>query len=341
MKILCFGEIMIRLTPPNMLRLVQTTSFDVQYAGSEANVAVSLAQFGVPSAYVTRVPHTELGRTALGAISRYGVDTTPSVFGGDRLGLYYLEMGMGRRGSKVVYDRAGSGMATVKRGMIDWKKALKGVTWLHWSGITAALSQSAADVTLDALKAASKMGITISCDLNYRANLWKYGKTPAQIMPELVEYCDVLMGDGDAFNLFFDIKADNTVTPSRDEAESIKGYLKKVSERFPKLKYTTMTAREGFSASHNTYKGFLYDGVNIYASKVYDIPDILDRIGGGDAFMAGLIYGMVKNNDPQHIVEFATAAATLKHYVVGDYNLATVSEVESLVQGNMGGRVSR
>ncbi len=348
MKIVCFGEIMLRLTPPNHQRLAQATSLDVQYGGSEANVAVSLAQFGTPSAYVTRVPDSPLGNAALSELRRYGVDTTPSVFGGERLGAYYLEIGAGARGSRVIYDRAHSGVASLEVGMIDWEIALQNATWLHWSGITPAVSQSAADATLAALKVADKMGITISCDLNYRANLWQYGKTPAQIMPELVELTDVLMGDATAFDLFFDVQGENN-----------QDLLTKVIAKFPKIRYASMTARRGHTASHNTYTGFLFDGKTLFQSREFDIPDILDRIGGGDAFMAGLIYGLSKIMTPsryvgtgtqyssaispdfQSITEFATAAATLKHYVHGDFNLTSVAEVEALMGGNTGGRVSR
>lgn len=334
MKILCFGEIMMRLTPPNHQKIAQATSLDIQYGGSEANVAVSLAQFGLKSAYTTRVPNTDLGRAALGELAKYGVDTTPSVFGGARLGLYFLEMGAGLRGSKVVYDRAHSGVASLEKGMIDWENALNGVTWLHWSGITPAVSQSAAEVTLEALKTAQKMGITVSCDLNYRANLWQYGKHPAEIMPELLQNSNVMLGDGDTIDLYFGIKGANYAE-----------VFEKTAAAFPNLDYLAMTARKAFHASHNTYKGFLYskhfENDKMIASKEYDMPEILDRIGGGDAFMAGLIYGLAKNTPPQYAIEFATAAAILKHYVNGDFNLSSLSEVEALVNGNTGGRVSR
>ncbi len=334
MKILCFGEIMMRLTPPNQQRFLQTTQFDLQFGGSEANVAVSLAQFGENAAYVTRVPNSDLGRAALGELAKYGVDATPSVFGGARLGLYFLEMGAGLRGSKVIYDRANSGVATLEKGMIDWEKALNGVTWLHWSGITPAVSQSAADATLEALQMAQKMSITVSCDLNYRANLWQYDKQPSEIMPELLRNSNVMLGDGDTIALYFGIKG-------ADYAE----IFEKTAAEFPNLDYLAMTARKAFHASHNTYKGFLYsthfENDKMIESKEYDMPEILDRIGGGDAFMAGLIYGLSKNTPPQYAVEFATAAATLKHYIRGDFNVSTVTEVESLMKGNTGGRVSR
>jgi 2-dehydro-3-deoxygluconokinase len=345
--IICFGEIMLRLTPPNNHRLIQATSLDIQYGGSEANVAVSLAQLGRRAAYVSRVPDTALGRAALSELNRYGVDTTPSVFGGDRLGVYFLEMGAGSRGTKVIYDRAHSGMASLKAGHIDWQKILsaglpsgkeeKGVNWFHWSGITPAISQSAAEATLEAVQMAKQMGLMVSCDLNYRANLWQYGKQPSAIMPELLRGCDVMLGDGDTIDLYFGIKG-------KDYA----AVFDKTFAAFPNLSYIAMTARKAFHASHNAYKGFLHDGKKLYESREYDMPAILDRIGGGDAFMAGLIYGLtqvgVLANDltlEQYAVEFATAAATLKHYVHGDFNLSRQEDVAALMAGNSGGRVSR
>ena len=329
--IICFGEIMLRLTPPNQERLLQMRQLDVQFGGSEANVAVSLAQFGTKVQYVTRIPGSEIGHAALGEVRRYGVDTTPAVYGGDRLGLYYLEMGAGNRSSKVIYDRAHSGMASLQKGIIDWDTIFKTATWFHWSGITPAISQSAADATLEAIQAAQKAGIIVSCDLNYRANLWKYGKTPADIMPELMKGCDVMLGDGDTIDTYFGIKGTDYLE-----------VMEKTSATFPKLQYIAMTARKAYHATHNAYKGFLYDGKTLLESREYDIPDILDRIGAGDAFMGGLIYCLSKQNPtPQYAVDFAAATAALKHSVRGDFNLVAVSEVESLMKGNTGGKVSR
>ncbi len=328
---ICFGEIMLRLTPPNQERLLQMRQLDVQFGGSEANVAVSLAQFGAKVQYVTRVPTNEMGHAALGEVRRYGVDTTSSVYGGDRLGLYYLEMGAGNRSSKVIYDRANSGMASLQKGMIDWAAVFKTATWFHWSGITPAISQSAADATLEAIQAAQKAGITVSCDLNYRANLWKYGKTPADIMPELMKGCDVMLGDGDTIDTYFGIKGSDYLE-----------VMEKTFSAFPKLQYIAMTARKAYHATHNAYKGFLHNGTTLFESREYDIPDILDRIGAGDAFMGGLIYCLSKQKPtPQYAVDFATATAALKHSVRGDFNLVSVSEVESLMGGNTGGKVSR
>lgn len=333
MKILCFGEIMLRLSPPDGLRFAQAHCFDAVFGGSEANVAVSLAQLGLPSAYATRVPDSELGRAALGALARYGVDVQRVAFGGERLGLYFLEMGAGLRSSKVLYDRQNSGMASLAPGMLDWRKILDGATWLHWSGITPALSQSAADATLEALEIAAEMRLRVSCDLNYREKLWKYGKTPAQIMPRLVALTDVLLGDATAFGICLGIP-----TQGLEDSEM----LRRVAEQFPRLSQLAMTSRAGFSASHNTYKGALFDGKNLHRSQAHDLPDMLDRVGSGDAFMAGLIFGLHKMpGTAAEIVEFAAAAAALKHYVRGDFNLSTEQEVRARMAGEAAGRVNR
>ena len=328
--IICFGEIMLRLSPPNNLRMAQARSLDVQYGGSEANVAVALAQFGAQSAYVTRVPDSEVGRSSLGELKKYGVDTSLTVFGGKRLGLYYLEVGAGNRSSKVVYDREGSGMATLQEGMIDWHHIFKGATWFHWSGITPAISQSAADATLEAIKIANESGIIVSCDLNYRGNLWQYGKKPSEIMPELLNGCAVMLGDGDTIDTYFDIKGSD-----------YKEVFEKTFQRFPKLQYIAMTARRAFHASHNAYKGFLHDVKTLYESIEFDVPDIIDRIGAGDAFMGGLIYCLQKQLPPQYCVDFSAATGAMKHSIHSDFHLATAAEVEHLMQGNTGGKVSR
>jgi 2-dehydro-3-deoxygluconokinase len=330
-KILCFGEVMLRLTPPDHQRIIQTRTFDLVYGGSEANVAVSLARMGLQTSYITRVPDNDLGQGALSALRQHNVDVSTTITGGDRLGLYFLEMGAGRRGSKILYDRQGSGMATIAPGMISWATVCAGARWLHWSGITPALSEGAAATTAEGIAAARQQGLTISCDLNFRANLWKYGKTPAQVMPELVAMTDVMLGDATAFELYFGITADS------DEA-----LMAKVAQHFPQMKVIAMTRREGASASHNTYQGLLYDGKTAHISTKYDMPDMLDRIGGGDAFMAGLIYGLIQMPEqPSAVINYATAAATLKHYTHGDFNLSTVEEVRNLMSGNSGGRVNR
>ena len=329
--ITCFGEIMMRLSPPDNLKISQADCLEMKFGGSEANVAVSLSRLGMTAQYVTRVPDTDIGKTALYELNKWGVTTNNCLFGGERLGLYFLEHGAGYRASKVMYDRSHSGMATLEKGMIDWKKTLQETKWLHWSGITPAISQSAADATLEAVSMAKIMGVTVSCDLNYRANLWQYGKRPADIMPELLPYCDVVLGDGFAFEHYFGING-----------LSEEDFLRQLFGMFPQLKYAAMTSRQGFSASHNAYKGYLFDGHQFIDSKTYDIPDIIDRIGAGDAFMSGLVYGILQYSEHlTKVVEFATAAATLKHYIKGDFNLSTPEEVEALMSGNTGGKVNR
>ncbi len=329
MKVVCFGEILLRLSPPDGLRWLQTGAFDAHYGGSEANVAVSLAQLGIPAAFVSRVPSNDLGKAALGALARYGVDTSPAVWGGERLGLYFLENGVGRRGSKVIYDRKGSGMSEILPGMIPWRTVLEGADWLHWSGITCALSENAAAATLEALHIASEMGVRISCDLNYRQQLWHYA-TPESIMPELTAYVDLMLGDATAFDIYYGIRAENQEI-----------LLAKVTERFPRLKSLAMSARQGYSASHNAYQCFLFEGGKIFASPVYELPDMLDRIGAGDAFMAGLLFGKINGTDPEETVSFAAAAAALKHYVRGDFNLSSAAEIRALMGGSSGGHVQR
>lgn len=325
---------MLRLSPPGAQRMVQARQFEAVYGGSEANVAVSLAQFGIQTAYLTRLPDNELGQAALSAVAQHGVATHLALQGGDRLGIYFLEQGAGRRASKVRYDRAGSGMASLGPGMIDWRAALEHATWLHWSGITPALSQGAADALSEGLTVAKELNIPISCDMNYRANLWNYGKKPDEIMPALLAFTDVLLGDETAFDICLGIKNEVDTAP-----EVVLSAVKTV---FPRLRHIAMTRREGFSASHNSYQGLIFDGQRLFTSKKYELPDMLDRIGSGDAFMAGLLFGLQKADaDLQEVIEFATAAAAFKHYISGDFNLCTEAEVRALMAGNSGGRVSR
>jgi 2-dehydro-3-deoxygluconokinase len=330
-KTLCFGELLLRLTPPNHLRLPQTSLLEVQFTGSEANVAVALSHFGVPTSFVTRVPDNDVGKMGLGLLKKYGVDTQSCVFGGERLGLFYLEQGVGQRASKVLYDRSYSSLATIEGGQIDWATVFEGVSWFHWSGITPAISQAAADETLTALKIAKSLNIKVSCDLNYRASLWRYGKDPSVIMPELVSYCDVLLGDGDTIRTYFGI-----------DEKYYTLLAKRTVKAFPNLQYLALTARQAFHASHNTYQGFLFDKKTLYTSQQHNIEAILDRLGTGDAFMAGLIYCLQKSDtSPQDAVEFAAASAVLNHTIYGDFNLITEGEVLAVINGNTGGKVIR
>jgi len=344
-KVVTFGEIMLRLAPPDFLRFSQANSFDVVYGGGESNVAVSLANYGIPVDFVTRLPKNDIGECALMEMRKRGVGTNYIVYGGDRLGIYFLETGAVSRGSKVVYDRAHSAISEIKPGMIDWAKAFEGADWFHWTGITPAISQGAADACLEAVKIASEMGLTISTDLNYRAKLWKYGKEPEEIMTELVSYCDVILGNEEDAEKHFGIHPDGLdVTKHGHDvtAEAFLSVCQKMMKKFPRAKKVITTLRGSISASHNTWAGVMYNGKNMFKSTTYQITHIVDRVGGGDSFMGGLIYGLkTYPNDEQKALDFAVAASALKHTIKGDANLATVSEVEKLLSGDASGRVAR
>ena len=342
-KVVTFGEVMMRLSPPGFLRFGQARSFDVTYGGGEANVAVSLANFGVPVDYVTRLPKNDLGEACIQFLRQYGVGVDKIVRGLDRLGIYFLEMGAVQRGSKVIYDRAGSAIATIERGMIDWKGVFADAHWFHWTGITPAISAGTADVCLEAVQVAKEMGLTISCDLNYRAKLWKWGKTAGEVMPELVRYCDVAIGNEEDADKVFGIRAPEAdVIAGKVEAEKYQYVSEELARRLPNLKTIAITLRGSISASHNTWAGVLWDQEKFYVAPIYDITDIVDRVGGGDAFMAGLIYGLLTYGDNrQAALDFAVAASCLKHSIVGDFNMVTVSEVEKMIGGDVSGRVAR
>ncbi|TKJ30128.1 MAG: 2-dehydro-3-deoxygluconokinase [Chloroflexi bacterium B3_Chlor] len=342
-KVVTFGEIMLRLSPPGFLRFGQARSFDVIYGGGEANVAVSLANFGAPVDYVTRLPDNDLGDACVQFLRQYGVGVDKIVRGGDRLGIYFLEMGAVQRGSKVIYDRAGSAIATIERGMIDWKRVFADADWFHWTGITPAISAGTADVCLEAVMVAREKGLTVSCDLNYRKKLWKWGKTPREVMPDLVTHSDIAIGNEEDADKVFGIKAPETdVIAGRVEAEKYRYVCEEVARRFPNLKSIAITLRGSISASHNTWSGVLWDQAEFYVGPTYDITHIVDRVGGGDAFMGGLIYGLrTYGADRQRALDFAVAASCLKHSIVGDFNMVTVAEVERLIGGDVSGRVSR
>lgn len=344
-KIITFGEIMLRLSTPGYLRFGQAKQFDATYGGGEANVAVSLANYGMDAKFVTRLPENDIAKACLKDLRSYGVDTSSIVYGGDRLGIYFLETGAVARPSKVVYDRANSSIATIKPGDIDWKKVLEGADWFHWTGITPALSQGAADVCLEAIKAANAMGITVSCDLNYRKNLWKYGKKASEVMPALVEGSDVILGNEEDADKVFGIKPegfDVTSTGGQIDQRRFQSVGEQLMKRFPRAKKVIITLRGSINANHNTWGGVLWDGKALYQSPRYDITHIVDRVGGGDSFMGGLIYGLLTyTGDDQKALNFAVAASCLKHTIFGDYNQVTVAEVENLMKGDASGRVSR
>lgn len=343
-KVVTFGEIMLRLATPEHLRFRQARSFNATFGGGEANVAVSLANYGIDVDYVTRLPQNDLGAACAAELRSFGVGTSNIVYGGERLGIYYLETGAVARPSKVVYDRAHSSAATVERGMIDWEQVLAGADWFHWTGITPAISASAAEVCLDACRAANRLGVKVSCDLNYRKNLWKYGKTAAEVMPALVECCDVILGNEEDAEKVFGIKPegfDAASTQGEVDAAAFHSVCTQLMVRFPRAKKVVITLRGSINADHNTWGGVLFDGETLYRSPRYDITDIVDRVGGGDSFMGGLIYGLLTYDDDQRALNFAAAASALKHTIYGDFNMVSVAEVENLMKGDGSGRVAR
>jgi 2-dehydro-3-deoxygluconokinase len=342
-KVVTFGEIMLRLSTPGFERFSQSRQFNIQFGGGEANVAVSLANFGIPVDFVTRLPQNDIAQACLMELRRFGVGVSNIVWGGDRLGIYFLESGAVARASKVIYDRAWSSVATIQPGMIDWDKVLDGVTWFHWTGITPAISEGAASICLQAVQTANKKGITVSTDLNYRKNLWKYGKKASDVMPELVAGCDIILGNEEDAEKVFGIKPEKgDVTRGHVEATAYESVCRQLKQRFPRAEKIIITLRGSISASHNTWSGVLWNGTKMLQAPVYDITPIVDRVGGGDSFMGGLIYGLITYaNDDQKALNFAVAASCLKHTIPGDFNLVTVEEVEKLMSGDASGRVSR
>jgi len=342
-KIVTFGEIMLRLSPPGFQRFTQAHSFEAVYGGGEANVAVSLANFGEEVEYVTRLPKNELGDACLMSLRGCGIHTEHIARGGERIGIYFLETGAAQRASKVIYDRANSSFSTIQTGTIDWKKVFEVADWFHWTGITPAVSQGAAGVCREAIQVAREMGITVSTDLNYRAKLWKWGKPAGEVMTELVGMCDVALGNEEDAEKVFGIKTlEADVTSGKVDADHYHFVCEELAKKFPSLKTISITLRGSLSASHNTWSSVLWHGGKFFSASTYNILPIIDRVGGGDAFMAGLIYGLRKYKDgPQQALNFAAAAACLKHSIIGDFNAVSVSEVETLMGGDASGRVSR
>jgi 2-dehydro-3-deoxygluconokinase len=342
-RVVTFGEIMMRLSPPGNLRFTQARSFDVIYGGGESNVAVSLANFGLEADYVTRLPKNDLGEACLQFLRQYAVGTRHIVRGGDRLGIYFLEHGAVQRGSKVVYDRSGSSLATIEPGMMDWEAIFDGAAWFHWTGITPAVSEGAAQVCLEAVRAARARGLIISTDLNYRAKLWRWGRPASEVMTELVALCDIAIGNEEDAAKVFGIHAPDTdVTSGKLDAEKYSHVCRELAELFPGLKTIAITLRSSISASHNNWGAVLWHAGKLFFGPAYEITHIVDRVGGGDSFVAGLIYGLLTyQDDMQRAVNFAVSASALKHTIFGDFNLASVAEVEKLMQGDASGRVSR
>jgi 2-dehydro-3-deoxygluconokinase len=326
-----------------MQRFGQARSFDACYGGGESNVSVSLSNFGLPTQFVTRLPSNELGEACIQFLRQYNVGTQHILRGGDRLGIYFMENGAVMRGSQVIYDRLNSSFAEIKPGMVDWSAVFANAAWFHWTGITPAISEGAATVCLEGIKAAREMGVTISCDMNYRAKLWKWGIPAGEVMRALVGYCDVLIGNEEDAEKVFGISAPECdITVGKVDAEQYRHVCEALGKAFPNLKTIAITLRGSISASHNTWSGILWDGGAIYEGPEYDITHIVDRVGGGDSFMSGLIYGLTNfPGQNQKVIDFAVSASALKHTILGDFNLVSVGEVEKLLRGDASGRVSR
>jgi 2-dehydro-3-deoxygluconokinase len=344
-KVVTFGEVMLRLATPDYLRFIQSTNLNANFGGGEANVAVSLANYGIPTDFITRLPKNDIAEWCISDLRKYNVGTQHILRGGDRVGIYFLETGAVARASKVVYDRANSAIAEIQPGMVNWREIFKDAQWFHWTGITPALSQGAADACLEAIQVANELGVTVSTDLNYRKNLWKYGKTASEIMPTLVAGCDVILGNEEDAEKVFGIKPegfDVSHTGGDVNADEFESVCKQLMKKFPRAKKVIITLRGSINANHNTWGGCLYADGTLFQSKRYDITHIVDRVGGGDSFMGGLIYGLISypGNDKKAL-DFAVAASALKHTIYGDVNLVTVPEVEQLMKGDGSGRVVR
>lgn len=338
-KVVTLGEIMLRLSPPGNTRFVQSDSFDVVYGGGEANVAVSCANYGHDAYFVTKLPEHEIGQSAVNALRKYGVMTDYIARGGDRVGIYYLETGVAMRPSKVIYDRVHSAIAEADAADFDFDRIMEGADWFHWSGITPAISDKAAELTRLACEAAKRHGVTVSVDLNFRKKLWTKEKAQS-VMKPLMKYVDVCIGNEEDAELCLGFKPDADVESGHTDAEGYKEIFRRMSEEF-EFSYVISTLRESFSASHNGWKAMIYNGKEFYVSKHYDIDPIVDRVGGGDSFSGGIIHGLLTKPTQGEALEFAVAASALKHTVSGDFNLVSVAEVEALAGGDASGRVQR
>lgn len=338
-KVVTFGEIMLRLAPEGYYRFVQADKYGATYGGGEANVAVSLANYGFDAYFVSKLPTHEIGQAGVNALRRYGVNTSYIARGGDRVGIYFLEKGASQRPSKVIYDRAGSSIATASAEDFNWKEIFEGAEWFHFTGITPALNDQVAAICLEACKAAKEAGVTISCDLNYRNKLWSKEKA-GQVMSELCQYVDVCIANEEDASDVFGIRAANTdVTAGEVNREGYKDVARQMAERFGFSK-VAITLRESISANDNNWSAMLYDGKDYCFSKKYKVH-IVDRVGGGDSFGGGLIAACLNGYDAQATIEFAAAASCLKHSIEGDMNLVTVDEVLKLAGGDGSGRVQR
>ena len=338
-KVITIGEMMGRLSPPGNLRFNQATSFNIMYGGGEFNVSASLANYGIPTDFITAIPNNPLGDSAMQVVNSFGIGSSNILRQGERLGLYFLEHGAAGRNSNVIYDRANSSMSQVKKGDFNWKKIFKDATWFHWSGITPALSQSAAEVCLEAVETAFEMGLTISTDLNYRSKLWKYGKAPKDVMPGLLKYSHVILADVDT--ALFMLGHEKIDPNYMDEGEAIEVF-QKVANLLPNLHTIGMTFRNSVNASFQKIGGLIYKEGKLYRASIKDADPVVDRVGTGDAFMGGLLYGLLEHgDDPQTAVNFATGACVLKHTIYGDINRVTKEEVFNFINSDGSAKVSR
>ncbi len=338
-KIVTLGEIMLRLSPEGNDRFIQSDHFRIIPGGGEANVAVSLANYGHDACFVSKLPKHEIGQIAVNALRRYGVDTHHIVRGGDRVGLYYAETGASMRPSKVIYDRAHSSIAEADAAEFDFDAIMEGAQWFHWSGITPAISDKAAEITKKACEAAKRHGVTVSVDLNFRKKLWTSEKA-ISVMRPLMQYVDVCIGNEEDAQLCLGFKPDADVEGGKTDAAGYHKIFEQMAKEFG-FKYVVSTLRESYSATHNGWKALIYNGEEFYESRHYDINPIIDRVGGGDSFSGGLIHGLLTKETQGEALEFAVAASALKHTINGDFNLVDVNEVESLAAGNANGRVQR
>lgn len=338
-KIVTLGELMLRLSPEGNDRFVQSDHFRVIPGGGEANVAISLANYGHDADFVTKLPKHEIGQLALNAMRRYGVGTSHIVRGGERVGIYYAETGASMRPSKVIYDRAHSAIAEARPEEFDFDEIFEGAQWFHWSGITPAISDNAADIVKAACEAAKRHGVTVSVDLNFRKKLWTSEKA-ISIMRPLMQYVDVCIGNEEDAMLCLGFKPDADIEGGKTDAAGYHKIFEQMAKTFG-FKYVVSTLRESYSATHNGWKALIYNGEEFYESRHYDIEPIIDRVGGGDSFAGGLIHGLLTKSTQGEALEFAVAASALKHTINGDFNLVSKEEVESLAAGNANGRVQR
>lgn len=341
MKYLTFGEIMLRLRSVGHERLFQSNLMEATFGGGEANVAVSLANYGENVSYFTVLPDNPIGDECIKELRKFGVDTSLIQRGKGRMGIYFLENGANQLPSKVTYDREYSSIALSKPGDVNWDEVFKSVEWFHITGITPAISESAMELSLESVKKAKEKGITVSCDLNYRKNLWKYGKKASEVMRELAKYVDVAIANEEDVQKSLDITVDVKVEEGKLDKTKYKELGDKVLREYPNMKMIAITLRESHSADHNGWSACLNDGKNFYLSRQYEIKDIIDRVGGGDSFAGGLIYGLNNYKEKKDALEFAVAASCLKHSIIGDFNRVSVSDVKKLLEGDGSGRVQR